>query len=79
VVERLLAEREREGVSLHQRRVNPRSLEVSAREFELFLLDVDADELDVREFVTEDGEDGADSAADLEQACSPLQFGAVAD
>jgi hypothetical protein len=54
VVERLLAERERERVSLNKRRVDPHSLEVFAGEFELFLLDVDAEESDLREFLTED-------------------------
>jgi hypothetical protein len=66
VVERLIAERERERVSLHKRRVHPRSPKVSAGEFELLLLDVDAVESDLWEFLTKDSEDGADSAANLE-------------
>jgi hypothetical protein len=45
----------------------------------LFLLDVDSDEADPREFLPQDGEDGANSAADLEQAGTRLEPGAVAD
>jgi hypothetical protein len=78
VVERAPAERERERVSLHECRVDPRSAEVSAGEFKLFRLDVDAEESDVRKFLTEDRKDGADSAADLEQPGSTLEIYAVA-
>ncbi len=79
VVERFLVERELERVSLHKRRVDPDSLEVSAGEFELLPLDVDAEKSGVREFLTKDCEDGADSAADLEQPCATLEICAVAD
>jgi hypothetical protein len=79
VVKRALAKRDRKRVSFHKRRVDPSSPEVSASEFELFLLNVDAEESDVREFLTEDREDGADSTADLEQPCSTLGLCAVAD
>jgi hypothetical protein len=52
---------------------------VSAGEFELFLLDVDAGKSDVRELLAEDRQYSADPAADLEQACSSLQLCSVAD
>jgi hypothetical protein len=52
---------------------------VSAGEFKLFAFDVDAEESGVWEFLTEDGEDGSDSAADLEQPRPMLEFCAVAD
>jgi hypothetical protein len=79
VVERLPVEREPERVGLRKRRVDPRSPEVSAREFELLRLDVDAEESGLRELLTEDREHGADAAADLEQACSRLERRAVTD
>jgi hypothetical protein len=79
VVERLPVERERERVSLNKRRVDARPLEVSACEFELLLLDVNAEKSDVRELLAEDRQDGADSAANLEQARSAPQLSAVAD
>src|SRR4029453_3120182 len=52
---------------------------MSVRELELLLLDVDADKADAREFLPEDRQDGADSAAHLEQACPRLELSAVAD
>ena len=52
---------------------------MSARELELLRLDVDPEETDAGELLPEDCEDGADSAADLEQACSRREFRAVAD
>ena len=79
MVERAIVEWECEGVSVHKCRVDPRSPEVSASEFKLFLFDVDADEPGLWEFLTEDGEDGSDAAADLEQPRSTLEFCAVAD
>jgi hypothetical protein len=79
VVERLFIERERERVSLQQGRLDPRSLEVNAGEIKLLSLDIDAEESNTREFLSEDRQDRADSAADLEQACSGLELGAVAD
>jgi hypothetical protein len=56
--------------------ITPSATSIAIR---LFLFDVDADEPDVRESLTEHREDGADSAADLEQASSALERGAVAD
>jgi hypothetical protein len=79
VVERAVAEWECERVSVHECGVDPRSPEVSAGEIELFLFDVDAEESGVWEFLAEDSEDGSDSAADLEQPRSTLEFCAVAD
>jgi hypothetical protein len=79
VVERAGAERERERISLDQARFDPRSLQVFAGEIELLLLDVDADEADAWEFLPQDCEDSADSAAELEEACTRLEVGAVAD
>jgi hypothetical protein len=52
---------------------------VSACERELFRLDVDAEQSNARKLLTEDGQDGADAAADLEQACTGLEPSSVAD
>jgi hypothetical protein len=52
---------------------------MAAGELELLLLDVHADEVDVREFLPEDRQDCADSAADLQEACAWLEVGAVVD
>jgi hypothetical protein len=79
VVERLVAERERERISLGQSRLDPRPPQVASGELELSRLDVDAGESKARELLPEDGEYRADSAADLEQARPGVEPGAVAD
>jgi hypothetical protein len=53
VVERPVFERERERIGLQQGRLDPDPRKVSAGEFELLRLDVDADETDTRKFVPE--------------------------
>jgi hypothetical protein len=52
---------------------------MAAGEFELLGLDVHADQVDVRKLLPEDCEDGADSAADLEEPRTRLEVRAVAD
>src|SRR5581483_12524029 len=77
VVEGLVVERQRSGVSLHERRLDTRSLEVFRRRLELTALDVDAGEPQAPVLLAENGEDGTDSAADLEQPRARRKFGAV--
>jgi hypothetical protein len=79
VVERVLPERERQRITLYQAGCYPGSLQMSAGELELLLLDVHADEADAREFLPEDRQDGAHSAAHLEHTCPRLELRAVAD
>ncbi len=79
MVERAVVERERERIALYQAGFDTSSPQMLARELELLLLDVDADEADPREFLPQYGEDGADAAADLEEAGTRLELGAVAD
>ena len=52
---------------------------MAAGELELSRLDVNAGESNAREFLPEDGEYRADSAADLEQARPGVEPGSVAD
>jgi hypothetical protein len=79
VVEGAVVERERERIALYQAGFDASPAQVLARELELLLLDVDADEADPREFLPQDGEDGADAATDLEETGTRLELGAVAD
>ena len=79
VVVRLVAERERERISLGQGRLDPRPPQVAAGEVELTRFDVNAGESNAREFLPEDREYRADSAADLEQARPGVEPGSVAD
>ena len=79
MVEILIRKRERERVGLTQRRLDAGALEVPLREVELLLLDVDAEELDTRELLSEHCEHRADARADLEQPRARLELGAVAD
>jgi hypothetical protein len=52
---------------------------VAASELELLRLDVDARQADTRELLPEHGEDGAGTAADLEQARPRLELRPVSD
>src|SRR5438093_8427301 len=79
VVEGAVGERERERVGLTQRCLDARPLEVAPSEVELLLFDVDAEQLDTRILLSQYRQDCADPTADLEQTCSRLELGAVAN
>src|SRR6266581_2535905 len=78
-VERAIGERERERIGLAQCCLDACAREVSPREVELLLLNVDAEQLDTRVLLSQYRQNCADAAADLEQTCSRLERGAVAN
>jgi hypothetical protein len=79
VVERTILERKRQGVGIHQRRLDAGPLEVAAGEVELLRFDVDSREDDPRKLLAEDSEHRTDAAPDLEQPRARRKRSAVGD
>jgi hypothetical protein len=79
VVERLVPERERERIGLHEGCFDSGPREVVPGELELLRLDVDARQADARKFLPEHRQYRTRAGADLEQPRPGLELSAVSD